>query len=397
MKFLALFQVLVCLIITQLHATEVLNLGELSRHEGTRPLNIEIISANPDLALTANKAFQLHGGYQLATQNAPEFTFRLDQLDAASVTLTIESGQPKVTQFQESFSASNLHEATLKACNKAIQKTLGIPGFFTGKLAFVGNRGSSRELYTSDILFNNVRQLTKDSVDIVSPKFSPDGQKIVYTSYYKTGFPDIFAIDLLSGARKTVAGYDGTNTGGCFSPNGSKLAMILTSNGNAELFTADTSGRNVKRLTSSKGLEATPVWSNDGKSIYFSSDPMGAPQLYKIPSSGGKMQRIPTNISKYCAEPTPNPQDSNLLAFTAAVNKHFQISLYDASTKKSHFISNGDCDFMEPCWLNDGRHLLVTKRVGDITHLYVLDSLTHKAAPLHSPSFGNSMMASYSE
>lgn len=393
MKQFIIFQVLLFLI-APLYA-DIVNIGELSREDTGQAVLIDIVSANPEVSALARRAFSTHGAYKVVSSEKSTFTFRFDQKSPTEVTLSIESGNPLQTQFTQTIKAKSLTEATLKASDVAVNKTLGKPGYFAGQIAFVGERNGSKEIYTSDLFFKRVRQLTHDQVDVVFPKWSPDGKKIIYTSYYKTGFPDIFVIDLATNQRKTVAAYTGTNIGGVFSPDGKKIAMVLSSSGNPELYTTNTTGRSPKRLTKTRSLEASPCWSADGKKLYFSSDGLGAPQLYEINATGGEMKRIPTNISRYCDEPTVNPVDPNLLAFTAAVAKKFQITLYDFDEKKSRFITEGADDHMEPFWLNDGRHLLMTRRDGAVHELRILDTETGKSTRLHSADFGNASMGSF--
>ena len=95
-----------------------------------------------------------------------------------------------------------------------------------GKLAFVAQNGKQQEIYTSDLFFRNVRRLTRDGSYSQHPRWSPDGRKLLYTGYYRTGFPDIFLIDLDTGRRVTIAQYKGLNTGATFSPNGQAMAMV---------------------------------------------------------------------------------------------------------------------------------------------------------------------------
>ena len=394
MKPLIIFQVL--LLLTAPLFGEVINIGELSRGERSQTLLVDIISSNDEINTVARRAFKAHGAYQLASLGEDKhFTFRLEQEGATQVVLLVESGQPAQVQYRQRVQGKTLSGAVLKACDFAVEKTLGKPGFFAGKLTFVGGRAGKKDLYVSDLFFNHVRQLTHDGVDIVAPRWSADGKKIIYTSYYKTGFPDIFVVDLINNQRDTVAAYTGTNVGGVFNPSGDKIAMVLSSSGNSELYTANSNGRNPKRLTTTKSLEAAPAWSPDGRKIFFSSDDLGSPQLYVINAEGGTMNRIPTNISRYCDEPAPNPVSSNLLAFTAAVAKTFQIALYDFDEKKSTFITEGQEDHLEPAWLNDGRHLVVTMRNKGVHQLYILDSETGRTSRLHSPEFGNASMASF--
>lgn len=396
MKHFKSFQVIVifCLpFLSFLQGSTIIDIGELSREEKEKIITLSISSSSQEVCALAKRAFSTHGGFKLVDNNA-NFNLKLEPLATTEISLTLESaiGSKIHTQVAQGF---NLNNATLKACDIAVKQTLGIPGFFAGKIAFVGNRHGKSELYSGDLFFKSVRQLTQDKTHLVFPKWSPDGSKIIYTSFYKTGFPDIFTLNTLSGEKKTLAAYSGTNMGGIFSPNSEKIAMILSSSGTPELYTANSNGHSPKRLTQSKGLKAAPCWSPDGKKIYFSSDALGSPQIHVINANGEGMKRVPTNISRYCDEPTVNPSKPSELAFTAATSGTFQIALFDFDIQHSRFITQGNEDHLEPCWLNDGRHLIATHRNKAVHQLYIIDSKTGKKSPLHSKDFGNSSMASF--
>ncbi len=401
MRYIKIFQVIVIsysLFLGILSANPIIDIGEISREAAEPVINISILSKSEEISALAKRAFHAHGGYKLSDRNGDiQLTLEAFGSNELSITLlTVEkSGQEGRIQFTGRVKGIHLNDATLKACDLAVKQTLGIPGFFSGKITFVGKRNGKSELFTGDLFFKNIKQLTSDKADLVFPKWSPDGSKIIYTSYYKTGFPDIFVLDPISGEKNTVAAYSGTNIGGVFSPNGEKIAMVLSSSGIPEIYIANPNGHRPKRLTQSKGLKAAPCWSSDGTKIYFSSDALGSPQIHVIDINGSGMKRIPTNISKYCDEPMINPVKSNELAFTAATSRTFQIGLFDFDSQKSKFITQGNADHIEPCWLNDGRHLIVTCRSKALQELYIIDSKTGKKTPLHSKDFGHSSMSSF--
>ena len=75
----------------------------------------------------------------------------------------------------------------------------------------------------------------------IMPRWSPDGRKILYTGYFQTGAPDIFEIDTATQQRKPFVSLKGTNTSARFSPDGSLVAMILTGEGNSEVYVSNAS------------------------------------------------------------------------------------------------------------------------------------------------------------
>ncbi len=347
---------------------------------------VAIQSDNSELAKLAKRAFSTHGSYILVAPAKAQFIFSFASAGANAVKLTIKGG----SVYEQTCVGSNQTNALMKACDLAVQKTIQSPGYFAGKLAFSysKNGGKTSEICVSDIVFSSVRSLTKDGSDSLMPHFSPDGRKLIYTGYFRSGFMDLFIIDLNRNTRKVFASFKGSNTGGSFSPDGSKVALILTSSGNAEVWTANASGKGFKRMTTTAATESSAGFSPDGKNIVFASDRRGGPQIYTMPAFGGKMRAVPTNVSGYCSEPSWNPVDPSKIVFTIAQGKGFQVAVYDFNKRASEVISSGDIT-SGATWLNDGRHIVCTKSRGNSRQLYIIDTITKKQTPLHTKSFGS--------
>lgn len=347
---------------------------------------VAVTSDNPDLLNGAKRAFGLHGSYILTTPAKAQFTFSFTQAGANAVKVGIHGG----TSYEQLCTGENLTAALMKACDVAVLKTLRTPGFFAGKIVFSYSRSGAQnsEICISDIIFKSVRAITKDKSDSLMPHFSPDGSKVMYTGYYRSGFMDLFQVNLSTNTRKAFASYKGSNTGGEFSPDGSKVAMILTATGNAEIWTANANGSGFKRITKTSATESSASFSPDGSKILFASDFRGSPQIYTMPASGGAPSVVRTNISRYCSEPTWNPKDPNKIAFTIAQGRGFQVAVYDFSKRVSEVVSEG-ASTSTPKWLNDGRHIICAKANGKSRQLYIIDTETKRQAPLHTPSFGS--------
>ena len=222
-------------LLTPAFAEDVIDIGAINRDNAEQILPIEIQSNDAQLDSLLRMAFSTHGGYALVASGKSAFTFIFERIGQDAVKVTVESGNPKQTLYSQEFNAKNWRQAALAAADNVVEKTLGIPGYFSGKIAFVGERNGVTEIYTGDLFFQNIKQLTKDRAEVSFPRFSPNGRQLIFTSYYKSGFPDIFLVDLVTGERKPFATYEGTNTGAAFSPDGKSVAMILSSSGNPEL------------------------------------------------------------------------------------------------------------------------------------------------------------------
>jgi hypothetical protein len=204
---------------------------------------VRVASASPELNALALQAFRAHGRYRV-TGSAFSYDIKFTPVAATQVRVDItrSTGTPV---HAETVTGSSLRNALLRAADVAVEKTngLGLRGFFASRIAFISERTGKKEIYTADLFFGEVKQITRDNAHAFGPRWSPDGSKLLYTSYYKSGFPDIFQIDLNTYQRTTFVSFKGTNSGARYSPNGQQVAMVLSGEGNAEIYVSDAQGR----------------------------------------------------------------------------------------------------------------------------------------------------------
>jgi len=340
-------------------------------------------------------AFSIHGRYRVAnSMQEASFAIQVDPVGSSHSTLKIFSGIPERLQYTTQVQGDSRRNSILKAVDLAIYKTSGMQGFFAGKIAYVGEVGRGMEIYYRDFLFGEGKRLTSHGVEAVRPRWSPDGNYIVYTSYL-SGFPNIRRIDIRGQRSEVMVDFKGTNTSAQYSPDGTRLAMVLTGPGNADIYVGSSLAKGLKRIVNSDGLEATPCWSRDGREIIFASDRNGGLALYRGSAAGGRFSHIPTQISGYCAEPDWNHADPDLIAFTVGVGNRFQVATYRFSTRKSEFLTNERGDGLQPCWLNDGRHLIYTSRNGSDERIVLFDTVTKKRSVLSPAGLGKVNQASF--
>ena len=172
------------------------------------------------------------------------------------------------------------------------------------------------------------------------------------------------------------------------SPNGSKMAMVLTSSGNAEIWVGNSQGKGLKRITRTSATESSVSFSPDGLKLIFASDVRGYPQVYTMPVSGGKMQVVNSRLSKYCSEPDWNWVNPDLIVFTIAQGRGFQVATYNFRTREAKVVSKG-ASTSGAKWLSDGRHIVCQKSFGKNRRLYIIDTETGRQTQLHSNGLGS--------
>jgi len=341
-------------------------------------------------------AFSAHGKYKVvSSMQQAAFAIQVDPAGGNQAAIRITRGNPE--QFYRSGTAqgTSARNAVLKGVDFAIRQTSGMPGFFGGKIAYVGEVGGAMEIYTRDFLFGEGLKLTNHRVEVVRPRWSPDGNYIVYTSYL-SGFPNIRRIDLRNQRSDVLANFKGTNTSARYSPDGSRLVMVLTGrSGTSDVFVGNNQARGLKLVANSNGLEAAPCWSPDGREVIFVSDRRGPKALYRGSPNGGQFSLVPTQISGYCSEPDWNPRYPDQIAFTIGQGRGFQIASYKFSERRSVTLTNERGDALHPCWLNDGRHMLYTWRTGSTERIVLFDTLSKRRTVLSPSGLGRVSQPSF--
>ena len=366
-------------------------LGEIVVTAENKTVPVRVSANTPELNDLALRAFNLHGRYRL-TGSGYAYDIKFSLVTSTQVRVDITKGSAGTPFSSDVATGRNENDALLRAADLAVVRTngLGLKGFFTAKIAFIGGGGGRREIYTSDLLFRRVTQVTHDNALALFPRWSPDGGKLLYTSFFKSGFPDIFQIDLNTYQRTSFVSFKGTNGGARYSPSGGQVAMVLSGEGNPEIYISNAQGRQVSRKTRSDSTKASPCWSPDGSRLVFAMEP--GPQLYVMSTGGGAPSRLMTGF-KFSAEPDWSRTSPNKIVCTVKTGS-YQIAVYDLSKGSAEIVSKAPFDGIEASWLADGRHVVYTARDRSTSVLCVLDTETGKSTPISPRSFGPAMQAS---
>jgi Tol biopolymer transport system component len=203
-------------------------------------------------------------------------------------------------------------------------------------LAYAGGNPLHTRVYVRQVSGGRPTLLTSDSAAVeVSPSWSPDGSRILFASQH-----GLFSVSAAGGTPRQEAparaagpiiwaqwSHDGrtaayvvadsiflkpaggaprflatsTSVNGCrWSPDGTRLVcasgnayflMVGALFGNLapswiELFDVRNGARTV--LTDSAGINHSPIWSPDGRFIYYVSDREGPTDIYRIPAQDGR-------------------------------------------------------------------------------------------------------------
>jgi TolB protein len=259
-------------------------------------------------------------------------------------------------------SGTDLRRIAHRIADRIYEALTGVRGVFSTRIAYVVQYSPSHyELQVADADGASPQTALKSREFIISPAWSPDGGSLAYVSF-ESHRAQVFVHNLVSGRRKAVASYPGSNSGPAFSPDGKTLAVVLTKDGNSEIYSMGIDGSNPQRLTNDPSIDTEPVFSPDGAWIYFTSDRSGGPQIYRMPSAGGDAQRITFN-GDYNISPRISP-DGKTLAYVSRRSDLFQIEVLDVASAQELTITDTIKD-ESPTFAPNGRLILYATEVGD--------------------------------
>jgi TolB protein len=243
-------------------------------------------------------------------------------------------------------SSDTMRRVAHRAADMVYEKLTGVPGVFGTKVAYVTAEGQGAgRLYTlvvADADGENEFTIMESRDPIMSPAWSADSRRLAYVSF-EGNVSTIFVQTLRTGNRIKVSSKAGINGAPAFSPDGRQLVLTLGGlDGNLDINVLDLASREVSRLTTHRAIDTEGTWSPDGRSIYFTSDRGGGPQIYKIGVDGGTPERV-TFEGSYNARPRLSP-DGSKLALVHLDRGNYRIGVLDLKSKEFLILSNGSQD-----------------------------------------------------
>ncbi len=291
----------------------------------------------------------------------------------------------------------DLRFAAHEVADKVYQQLTGTPGAFATRIAYVkhlGNgKGSKWDLIVADSDGANAQAVVKSSQLLMSPDFSPDGKKIAYVQF-EHDESHIYIQDIATGKRKVALTHAGINGAPAFSPDGSELALVLSTRpGDPDIYLLDLATGNLRQVTHSPAIDTDPAWMPNGKALVFTSDRGGSPQLYELSlKPGAKPRRITWNGS-YNARAAVSP-DGKSVALVHRENGSLRIAVLDLATGNMRLLTNGPTD-VSPSFAPNGAMILYSTGSGDNRKLATVsvdgrvhEELTGSAGALSQPVWG---------
>lgn len=222
------------------------------------------------------KNLELSGWFKVASSGSITVTGTAGgQVTAKRSGKTITSSESFSGDAGARMAARRLSDAMVKAF------TDGGSGFATTRVVYVNRKGANNaELYMCYPDGWDMRQLTSDGLAAVGPRWAPNGKDIYYIGFLHNK-QLAYRLNVETGDRECLGLFKNGASGVAVSPDGRSAAIILSYQGNPELYVMDLASRTLKRMTKTPAAaESSPCWSPDGTKIAYVSDQTRNPQVY---------------------------------------------------------------------------------------------------------------------
>jgi TolB protein len=245
----------------------------------------------------------------------------------------------------------------------------GEKGVAQTRIAFVQDYGDRREIHWIDYDAVGGEALTQMGTIVLSPSWSPSGDRLAFTSFAGGG-AGVVGLSLRDGRSWTVAPGDAMSASPCWSPDGRRIAFTRSVDGNPEIFLADAGGGNLTRLTHNRAIDTSPAFSPDGNYIAFTSDRAGNPQVYVMDREGADVRRL-SFFGKQNDSPDWSPKGDRI-AFVSMFDGVFDICTMRPDGSDVRRLTANEGSHENPRWAPDGRHLVYSKRHRGERRIYIM-------------------------
>lgn len=267
------------------------------------------------------------------------------------------------------------------------KRITGENGYFDSRVVYVAETGSAlkriKRLAIMDQDGANHKFLTDGRYLVLTPRFSPNSQEILYMSYAGKQ-PRVFLRDLQTGREESLGSFEGMSFAPRFSNDGRSVVMSIAQGGSTNLYRMDLSSRRMSRITNGSQIDTSPSYSPDGAQIVFNSDRGGSQQLYTMDAGGGNIKRISFGSGNY-GTPVWSPR-GDLIAFTKISGGRFYIGVMRTDGSGERTLTESYLD-EGPSWSPNGRVIIFNRQQpGGKTRLYSVDLTGYNLREVTTPT-----------
>jgi TolB protein len=257
----------------------------------------------------------------------------------------------------------NWRRSAHMVADEIYKRLTGESGYFDTRIVYIAESGPEqrrvKRLAVMDQDGANHRFLTDGKSLVLTPRFSPTSQEVIYLSYQKK-IPKVYIRNIDKGTERLLGNFHGMSFAPRFAPDGKSVLMSVSDAGNSDIYALDLVTGAQRRLTYESAIDTSPSYSPDAKQIVFNSDRGGSQQLYVMDKNGHDIKRISFGAGKY-GTPVWSPR-GDYIAFTKIHNGSFYIGVMYPDGTGERLLTES---FMDegPTWAPNGRILMFARQI----------------------------------
>ena len=266
-------------------------------------------------------------------------------------------------------------------------------GYFDTQIAFIDETGPKnkrlKRLAVMDQDGANVKLLSQGRELVITPRFSPTTQDIVFMQYVTQQQASVFLMNLDSGQRELLGNFSGTTYAPRFAPDGQRIVMSVEEGNHSSIVEMDLRSKQMRRLTPSAAIDVGACYAPDGRRLVFESDREGTQQIYVMDLAAGGVRRITQGNGRY-STPVWSPR-GDYIAFTKQSGGGFQIGVMKPDGQDERILTDGFHN-EGPTWAPNGRVLMFFRESPGATggpKLMSVDLTGYNERPVPTPAFGS--------
>ena len=274
-----------------------------------------------------------------------------------------------------------------KIADAVYERITGEAGYFDTRIVYVAESGPAtdrvKRLAIMDQDGANHRFLTDGADLVLTPRFHPGAARVAFMTYGER-VPQVYELDLITGAATGLGDFERMTFAPHFAPDGRRVAMSLAEEGNSDIYVLDLVTREQRRLTDHPAIDTSPSFSPDGRRLVFNSDRAGTPQLYVMNANGSGVERISFGTGRY-GSPVWSPR-GDLIAFTKIEGGLFHIGVMRPDGSDERLLTRSTLD-EGPAWAPNGRVIVFSRKDygSDRTRLFTIDVTGYNERELPTP------------
>jgi TolB protein len=348
------------------------------------------------------------GGFILLKNNGSSDDPKTPTVASVAGAGTSTAGSSAATSPTASASASSVAAAATPTAASTAEASPSVPSIAsepappgeTLAILFSSHRGGvhDSEIYIMNPDGTNERKFTSARGHSWGPRIAPDGSEFFFSSVAPgqhtihdasggsttgSGNHDVYVANIQGTSIDTMqpvnlnnitAGFTSWDNGWAYSPDSKQIAFTSDRDGNWEIYTMDTSGGNIVRLTENPAQDGWPWWTADGKHILFTSDRDGSWQIYIMNPDGSNVQElthIPDRTNLY---PAVSP-DGKKVVFSSQVTATNEGDIYIMNIDGSDLtrLTNTAALNNIPSFCPDSEHIVFESDRAGNTDIYMMN------------------------